>query len=181
MLKGDSSGSARLAAADDRINRALANAVERHATKDPGMRGILKRASVVCRLGRKLRKDTEQDSTPYPSVSHGGSSASGTQPSITTSTNQNTGGPTQDVTQARSSDDIGDDVVMREDNADENSAEPSSSSGSDSRRRITTKRQQREASVAQASVTEQHISRKTKQTERPVAVTAQEALDGCRE
>ena len=48
LLKGDSSGSARVAAADERINRALADAVERHATKDPGMRGILKRASVVC-------------------------------------------------------------------------------------------------------------------------------------
>ena len=34
VLKGDSSGSARLAAPDDRINRALADAVERHAAKD---------------------------------------------------------------------------------------------------------------------------------------------------
>ena len=34
LLKGDSSGSARLAAADERIHRALADAVERHATKD---------------------------------------------------------------------------------------------------------------------------------------------------
>ena len=47
-LKGDPVGSTRLAAADDRINRALADAVERHATEDPGVRGILKRASVVC-------------------------------------------------------------------------------------------------------------------------------------
>ena len=37
LLKGDSSGSARLAAADERINRALADAAERHATKDPGV------------------------------------------------------------------------------------------------------------------------------------------------
>ena len=37
-----------MAAADERINRALADAGERHATKNPGMRGILKRASVVC-------------------------------------------------------------------------------------------------------------------------------------
>ena len=42
LLKGDPSGSARLAAADERINRALADAVERHAAKDPGVRGILK-------------------------------------------------------------------------------------------------------------------------------------------
>ena len=48
MLKGDPVVSARLAAADERINRAPADAVERHATKDPGVRGTLKRASVVC-------------------------------------------------------------------------------------------------------------------------------------
>ena len=41
LLKSDSAGSALLAAAIERINRALADAVERHATKDPGMRGIL--------------------------------------------------------------------------------------------------------------------------------------------
>ena len=35
LLKVDSCGSARLAAADERINRVLADAVERHATKDP--------------------------------------------------------------------------------------------------------------------------------------------------
>ena len=43
LLKGDQAGSTRLAAADERINRALSDAVERHATKDPGV----KRASVV--------------------------------------------------------------------------------------------------------------------------------------
>ena len=48
LLKGEPSGSARLAAADERINRALADAVERHAAKDPGVRGILKRASAAC-------------------------------------------------------------------------------------------------------------------------------------
>ena len=73
-MKGDSSGSARLAADDERINRALADAVERHVTKDPGMRGILKRASVVCHPEsepqKKIALDTEQDSTPHPSVSY---------------------------------------------------------------------------------------------------------------
>ena len=39
LLKGDSMGAARLAAADERTNRALADAVERHAAKDPGVRG----------------------------------------------------------------------------------------------------------------------------------------------
>ena len=82
LLKGDPVGSARLAAADERINRALADAVERHATKDPGVRGILKRASVVCHpeseSQKKIAMDSEQDPIPHPSVSHGGSSASGT-------------------------------------------------------------------------------------------------------
>ena len=36
LLRGDSPGSCRLASADERINRALADAVERYATKDPG-------------------------------------------------------------------------------------------------------------------------------------------------
>ena len=37
--KGDSTEAARLAATDERIFRALADAVERHAAKDPGARG----------------------------------------------------------------------------------------------------------------------------------------------
>ena len=45
-MNGSLSGSAWLAAADERINRPPA--VERQATKDPGVRGILKRSSVVC-------------------------------------------------------------------------------------------------------------------------------------
>ena len=88
LLKGDSAGSARLAAADKRINRALADAVERHAAKGPGVRGILKRASAACHPESEAQKkdslDTEQDSTPRPSVSYGGSSASGTRPSTAT-------------------------------------------------------------------------------------------------
>ena len=108
LLKGDPVGSARLAAADERINRALADAVERHATKDPGVRGILKRASVVCHpesdSQKKIARDTEQHPIPHPSVTHGGSSASGTRPSITTSADLNTdmtrearAGPAPDV------------------------------------------------------------------------------------
>ena len=81
LMKGNASGSARLAAADERINRALAEAVGRHATKDPGMRGILKRASVVCHSEsepqKKIALDTEQTSPPRTSVTHGGSSSSG--------------------------------------------------------------------------------------------------------
>ena len=46
LLKGDPVGSARLAAAHERINRALADAKD--AAKDPGVRGILKRASATC-------------------------------------------------------------------------------------------------------------------------------------
>ena len=127
LLKGDSSGAARLAAADERNNRALADAVERHATNDPGMRGILKRTSVVCHPEsepqKKLALDTEQDSTPHPSVSCGGSSTSGARQSINTNTDQNTStgdvtrevrtGPAQDVTRTISEDHIRGDVAMR--------------------------------------------------------------------
>ena len=92
LLKGDPAGSARLAAADERINRAVADAVERHATKDPGVRGILKRATVVrlpeSESQERMALDTEQDPTPHPRVSCGGSSAS---PSATTSSEQGTG------------------------------------------------------------------------------------------
>ena len=95
LLKGDPAGSARLAAADERINRALADAVERHATNDPGVRGILKRASVVrhpeSESQKKISLDTEQDPTPHLHVSYGGSSASGARPSATTSTDEGTG------------------------------------------------------------------------------------------
>ena len=94
MLKGDPVGSALLAAADERTNRALADAGERHATKDPGVRGMLKMASVVChpesQSQKKIAMDTEENPIPHPSVSHEGSSASGTRPSITTSANLNT-------------------------------------------------------------------------------------------
>ena len=92
LLKRYSLGAARLAAADGRIDRALADAVERHAAKDPGVRGVLKRASATCHpeseSPKKIALDTEQESTPRPSVSHGGSSASGTRSSTATGTAQ---------------------------------------------------------------------------------------------
>ena len=131
--------------------------------------------------------DTEQDSTPHPSVSYGGSSSSA-RPSITTSTDQNTGtsdvtretrtGPTQDVTRASSEDHIGGDDSMRGDIADENRAEQPSSSRSDSRRRITTKREPREARDEQSSTTEQHVPRRIlgKTTPREQAVTVTTVL-----
>ena len=190
MLKGDPVGSARLAAADERTNRALADAVERHATKDPGVRGILKWASVVCHpeseSQKKIAMDTEQDPTPHPLVSHGGSSASGTRPSITTSADLNTDmtrevrvGPAPDKTRASGEGYAGGDVVMRE---DEDSGGHSSSEGSDSRRRITTKREPREVRDERSSTTEQHVPRrmlgKTTPREQAVAVTTQEAQDG---
>ena len=88
LLRGDSSGSARLAATDERINRALADSVERDATKDPGTRGRLKRASVVRHSESEPQKarapHTEEELPPHTAVSYGGSSASGTQPSIAT-------------------------------------------------------------------------------------------------
>ena len=68
-MKGDSAGSARLAAADERTNRALVDAVERHATKDPGARGMLKRASGAYHFESELQKnvalDTEQNLAPH--------------------------------------------------------------------------------------------------------------------
>ena len=190
LLKGYSSGSARLAAADER------STVERHAVKDPGVRGILKRASAACHpeseSQKKIAVDTEQDSTPRPSVSYGGSSASGTRPSTATRTAQDA--DTSDVTtgtgpelaqgmiQPSSSDDTGGDAVMEGENADERSATDSNPSGPDSRRRITTKREARDE---QSTVTSQHVSRRMSGKTTPqglaVAVTTQEALDGSRE
>ena len=68
-------GAARLAAADEKINRALADAVERHAAKDPGVKGILKKASATCRpepeSKKKIALDTEQEPTPRSTASHG--------------------------------------------------------------------------------------------------------------
>ena len=96
----------------------------------------------------KIALDAEQDSTPHPSVSYGGSSATGAQPSVTTSTDLNTdmtrevrAGPAQDGTRACSEGHVGGDAEMRR---DENSGGHPSSEGSDSRRRITTKRETHE-------------------------------------
>ena len=77
-----------------------------------GVRGILKRASAVSHPEsepqKKVALDTEQEPTPRPSVSHGGSS--GTRHNTTMSTDQSThtsdatretrGEPAQGVTQA---------------------------------------------------------------------------------
>ena len=134
LLKGDAMGAARLAAADERINRAAADAVEGHAVKDLGVRGTLKRAT--CRpeseSQKKIALDTEQESTPRSSVSYGGSSESGTRPSTATRTAQDADtsdatrgtGPelAQGVIQPSSSDDNGDDVAMEGDSVDERSA-----------------------------------------------------------
>ena len=173
-MKGDSAGSARLAAADERIHRALADAVERHAAKDPGARGILKRASATCHPEseslKKIALDTKQDSTPHPSVSYGGSSASGTRPSTATRTAQDADtsdvtrgtGPelAQGVIQPSSSDDTGGNVAMEGENADERSAGDSNPAGPDSTRRITTKREPREARDEQSIATCQQVLRR---------------------
>ena len=48
--------------------------LKRHATKDPGTRGILKRASVVCHpeseSQKKIAMDAEQDTRGIISVRH---------------------------------------------------------------------------------------------------------------
>ena len=83
------------------------------------MRGILKRASVVCHpeseSQKKIAMDAEQDPTPILQSHTGGSSASGTRPSITTSADLNTdmtrvvrSGPAPDVTRASGEDHAGD-------------------------------------------------------------------------
>ena len=170
------------------------------------MRGILKRASVVCHPESGPQKtlvlDTEQDSTPFltegrqvqvldPASPQALTGAGDVRREVRT-------GPMRDVTRASSSDDIGDDVVMREDNADEHRADHPSSSGSDSKRRITTKREPCKARDPQTSATEQHeqhvprrISGKQWLPEQSVAVTTQtktkvlsqnvdaSCLDGC--
>ena len=84
LLGGDLSGSARLAVADERINHALADAVERQATKDLGTTGILTRASVVCHP--ESHPQVEIALSPHTPVTCGGASGSGVQPSDTTST-----------------------------------------------------------------------------------------------
>ena len=127
LLKGDPAGSARLAEADERTKCA----VERHATKDPGVRGILKRASVVCHPESESQKrfalDTEQDPTPHPRVSYEGSSALGARPSATTSSDQ---GGTSDAARASGVGRIDGGVAMGGDNADDDSARHPNQSGS---------------------------------------------------
>ena len=87
LLRGDPSGSARLAVAEERINRALADAVNRQATKDPGTRRVPKRASVVCHPESDLQKRIALP--PHTPVSYVGSSGSSAQPSDTASTGTN--------------------------------------------------------------------------------------------
>ena len=146
-MKGDSSGSARLAAADE----ALADAVEQHARNErhteEGQCRLLSRvgASEEHCAGHRAGLGTSQYYYQYRSKHKHGDV-----------TREARTGPAQDVTRVSSSDDTGDDVSMREDNADEHP----SSSGSDSRRRITTKREPREVRDAPTSVTEQHVPRR---------------------
>ena len=143
----------------------MADAVERHATKDPGMRCVPKRVSVVCHPQsepqEKIATNTKQGSTPTPfshlrrSISIRGNPASLQAFDRHNSTGDMTrdarSGPTQDVTRASSSD--------RGDNADQNRAEHPSSLGSDSRWWIITKREPREIRSARTSISEQHIPR----------------------
>ena len=78
----------------------------------------------------KTALDTGQESTPHPSVSYGGSSASGTRPSTArtaldadTSDVKRWTGPklAQGMIEPSSSDDTGGDAMMEGENADERS------------------------------------------------------------
>ena len=101
-------------------------------------------------------------------------------PSITTSTDQNTG--TSDVARASSKEHIDGDVTMDGVGADENSAGHPNPLGSDSRRRITAKREPREVRVEQSGTTEQYVPRRffaeTTLQGHAVAVTTQEHWTG---
>ena len=198
LLKGDSAGSARLAAADERINRALADAVERHAAKDPGVKGILKRVSAACHPKSESQKEScighraGIDATPPHShaedhqhrytTKHHKETAQDTD---TSDVSRGTGPElAQGVIQPRSSDDTGM-WRWRRENADERGAGHLNPSRPDSRRKITTKREPREARDEQSIATSQQVprrmSRKTTPQSHAMAVTTQEASDGSRE
>ena len=127
--------------------------------------------------------NTEQDPTPQPRVSYGGSSASGVRPRAITIADQGAG--TSDVARAESEEHNNDDVAMDGSGADDNSARHPNPPGSDSRRRITTKREPREVRVEPSGTTEQYVPRrlfgKTTPQGPAVAVTTQKALVGSRE
>ena len=196
--KGGSSGSARLAAADERINRALADAVERHATNNPGMRGILKRDQ--CRLSSRVRVSEKLHWTQSRTRHHALQSHTEDHqhqvhnPGLTTSTDRNTGtsdatrevrtGPTQDVTRASSNDDIGDDVCD-EGKTVQTKTGPKVRRGQTAGEESQRRGNHAKSEMSKSSTTEQHITRrvfgKTTPQECAVAVTTQEALDGSRE
>ena len=128
-MKGYPVGSARLAAADDKINSAVADAVERLATKDPGVGGILKRSSVACHpesdSQKRVALDTEQDPTPQPCG-----------PCAITTADQATG--TSDLARARSEEHNDDDVSMDGDGADDDSARHPNPPGSEDHDKVGT-------------------------------------------
>ena len=73
---------------------AAADVVERHATKDPGMGGMLRRASVVFPKSgpqKKIALDTEQSLPPHTAVSCGRSPGTGARPNDTASNDLKTG------------------------------------------------------------------------------------------
>ena len=170
---GDSDLFARIIAhiATATLPDAVADAVGRHAVKDPGVRGILKRAIAVCHLRVRIPKENCTGHRARPSVSYGGSSASGARPSTTTSTDQDTGTSNvtretrpelaQDMARPSSSDDTGGDVTMEGEMYLKVAQDTRTQSGPDNRRRITTKREPREARDEQSSATEQHVPRTT--------------------
>ena len=162
-MRGDPSGSAGLAVTEERINRALADAVARQATKDPGTKGILKRASVVghpeCGVQKKVALP------PHIPVTHGGSSGSGAQSSDNSNTDagdvsgEGATGLAHDVDGTSDRDDLDGDVVMKGDSADENEPAHRSPSGPDFRRRIATKGRPCEIKDERTSNDEQHVPR----------------------
>ena len=166
LLKGDSVGAARLAAADERITLALADAVERHTTKDPGVRGILKRASVVRhpqsepqkKIGHGAGPDTTLHSLAWRIISIRRATQHQHRHRLEQRRDRMRAGPAQDVTRTSSEDHIGGDVAIRRDGADENSggAQQGQTAEGGSQR----KREPREARDEQSSAAEKACSEK---------------------
>ena len=161
----------------------IAHAVERHAAKDPGVRGTLKRASAACHPSQNATRLTlirRIISIRY-TTKHHDKDCTG---------HRHERCEERDGTRTRTrcdptsnSGDTGDDVAMEEENEGERSAGDSNPSGPDSRRKITTEREPREARHEQSIATSQNVPRRMsgKTQGHAAAVTTQEASDGSRE
>ena len=176
LLKGDPAGSARMVAADEKINRALAGAVERHATMDPNERHT--EEGQCCPSPRVRILEETCATTSCHTVDHRRQVYDTAPPQA----------PTRAPARATQFEQAVRNTPMAASRWEETvrtiTVRDTQPSGSDSRRRITAKREPREVRVEQPDTTEQHVPRrlfgKTTPQGHAVAVTTQEALDGSR-